>query len=409
MCCRKKSNAIIRATIFIGTVFVLLSCLGERADESGATDEGIKAVVKANNQFAFEFYRKLAGEKERENIFFSPYSISTAYAMLYEGARGGTAEEIRSVFGFPEDDNLRRPAVGAIYNRLNPRNQVYELETANALWIKEEIEVLPKYIDVVEKFYLGLTKYIDFESDPEKARKTINEWVEEQTKGLIEGLFDEDMIHDGVAFVLTNAIYFKGYWGNEFDEDHTEDEMFRIADEESVEVPMMRTDEEEEYGYYEDKDVQVLELPYKGDRLSMVVILPKDEDLVSLEETITHEAFENWREEIRVQNVHVYLPRFELTTKYTEMDDYLSEMGMPSAFLSHANFAGISKADLYIGATVHGASILVEEAGTKAAAATGIRLESMFPVFRADHPFLFFIKEKETGHLLFLGRVLDPS
>ncbi len=388
-----------------------------KADDSGATVEGIEVVEKANNEFALKLYSKLAKDNEGENLFFSPYSISTALAMTYEGAESKTAEEIREVFGFPEEDDARRPAMAALYNRLNPENPEYELKTANALWIQDSFKILNDFTDTIERYYVGSAKNVDFEGDTEKSRETINDWVAQKTNDIINELFPEGSITPLTRLVLTNAIYFKGDWVMEFDEDLTEDSPFRVNDTTTVDVPMMRSIERK-YGYYEDDSVQILELGYKGDRLSMLVILPEDEDLASLEETISLEKVSEWREGIVERDLNIYLPKFKLDTKY-DLKKQLDSLGMPLAFTppsqNGADFSGITgKRDLFVGAIVHDAFISVDEVGTEAAAATGVemRLEMAMegpPVFRANRPFLFLIQEKESGNILFLGRVINPS
>lgn len=386
------------------------------ADADGATVEGIRNVEEASNKFAWEMYSEIS--EEGENLLFSPYSISTALSMTYEGAKGDTAEEIKEVLGIPEKDDVRQPAIAAIYNRLNPEEPEYEWGVANSVWIEEEYEALSEFIDTLERFYVAKAENLDFQSEPEASRVEINEWVKEKTNDLIEELFVEGSITVDTRLVIANAIHFKGEWMTGFEEEYTKEEEFHIDEENVVEVPMMQG--EEEYGYYENDEVQILEMDYKGEELSMLFFLPKDKNLHSLEEDISLEEIDEWREEIEERKVSVYLPKFEMDTSY-DLEEYLQNLGITSAFSKEADFTGMheeGEEELMIDDIVHDAFLSVDEEGTEAAAATGVEFqpvsadmedEEELPIFRADHPFLFLLQEKESGHILFLGRMIDPS
>ncbi len=386
------------------------------ADEEGVTPEGKESLVDANNKFALNFYNEIYEDEEGENIFFSPYSIFTALSITYEGSRGETAEEIKNVFGFPKEDDVRRPGMAAIYNRLNPESAKYEMKTANSLWIQDDYQVLDEFKNTVINFYGGEVSNVDFVSDSNKAREEINDWVAKKTNDIIEDLFPEGSLSELTRLVIANAIYFKGSWDVEFDEENTRKEDFYVSEEETVEVPMMRN-LGEEYGYFENDLLQVLEMKYEGDETSMLVFLPREVGLSSLEDSISLEQIKEWKEEINNREVNVYFPKFEMNTDY-KLNNYLSNLGMPAAFTppsaeDGADFSGMSgKRDLYIHSVVHDAFIAVDEEGTEAAAATGVEIgiESYTPIseFRADRPFLFLIQETESGNILFLGRVVNP-
>jgi serpin B len=381
------------------------------ADDEGVTPEGVKAVEDANNEFALKIYKEVIKE-EKENIFISPYSISTALAIVYEGAREETAEEIVSVFGFPEGDSVRRSAVASIYNRLNTENDNYEMKTANALWVQEDYNLLPTFTEATERFYGGLARNIDFGKDPEKAREIINSWVAEKTNDIIDELFPENSFSDLTRLVITNAIYFKGDWEDEFDEEETTESDFHINSDETVQVEMMQK-RDGEYRYYEDELVQVLEMPYKGEEVLMTVILPRENDLSAIENSITLEKIKTFGTKAYKQEVDVYLPKFEFDTDY-QLNNYLQSLGMTRSFGGDADFSGMNgDRSLFIGKVVHSAYIKVDEKGTEAAAATGVVMElTSMPEekkqFKADHPFIFIIQEK-TGNILFMGRVVNPT
>ena len=222
----------------------------------------INNVVDANNRFALDYYSKLK-DKDSNNIFFSPFSISSALAMTYEGAKGQTAEEIQSVFYFPEDSDSRRKEYSAIFDEINKKDKEYKLSNANALWAQDDYQFLKDYFDNVEKYYGGKVTNLDFKKDPEGSRVTINNWVEKQTENKIKNLISFGGINTETKLILTNAIYFKGEWVKQFNKDNTKEENFRTYKDGIVKAQMMqRTDEKAIFNYTEDSNLQILEMPY---------------------------------------------------------------------------------------------------------------------------------------------------
>jgi len=401
--------------IIIGGIFVFREGIVS-LPESKPKLSDIKNVVDANNQFALDYYSKLKS-KDSGNIFFSPFSISSAFVMTYEGAKSETAEEMRSVFYFPEDSNLRRTEYASIFDELNKGDKKYKLSSANALWAQQDYQFSKDYFDNVEKYYSGKATNLDFKKDPEGSRITINSWVENQTNEKIKDLIPSGLINTMTKLVLTNAIYFKGEWVQEFNQEDTKEENFYITPEETVKVDMMRRlDEEAEFPYYETADLQILEMPYSGEETSMLVLLPEEDNLEEVEKQLTGENLVIWQENLKKQRVKVYFPKFKLETKYF-LKPFLGQMGMPTAFTEAADFSGMTgKRDLMIAEVIHQAFVEVDEKGTEAAAATGVVMEMtampaepVIPVFRADRPFIFLIQEKETGSILFMGRVVNPA
>jgi len=397
-----------------------------KADDVGSTPQGIQQVVNANNQFAFELYSEL-DKSEQGNIFYSPYSISAALAMTYEGAKGQTADEMKSVFHFPES-NILRPNFAAIYNKINGEHNAYELKTGNALWVQQDYKFLEDYTSRVEKYYGGKVANLDFKQETEKSRQTINSFIEQQTNNKIKDLIPKGMLNPMTRLVLTNAIYFKGTWKWEFDKSDTQEQDFKITPTNIVKTPMMyMKPDKARFNYANLENLQVLELPYKGDKISMLILLPKqgeDYDYKTGKRIVSNYTLKDIDLSVQKLNEYkaqmketkldaLYLPKFEFDAKYS-MKDTLSTMGMPTAF-GAADFSGMNgKINLQISQVIHQAFIKVDEQGTEAAAATavGMQLESAaMPrnVFRADHPFIFIIQEKETGNILFMGRVTDPT
>lgn len=378
-------------------------------DDSQSTPETLEEVVNANNQFALELYSNLSQEKG--NVFFSPYSISTALAMTYEGARDETAEEMANVFHFAENKTIRQSSFAAIYNKLNKKDAEYKLHTANALWAQDDYYFLDNYKNTIEQYYGGKITNLDFVRDAENSRKTINNWVEEQTNDKIKDLLPQGSINGMTRLVLTNAIYFKGKWVMEFEKKKTRDSDFWTTPETKIQVPMMRrTDKNAKFNYAETDEVQVLEMVYKGEDISMLVLLPKNKTINELELSV--EKIEEWKSMLRNQRVDVYFPKFKFEKSYP-LKNNLQNMGMPTAFSENADFSGMDGSkNLFISDVFHKAYVDVDEEGTEAAAATavviGLTSMPMNKLFKADHPFIFMIQEKNTGSILFMGRVSNP-
>ena len=386
-------------------------------------------VVQGNNHFALELYRKLCGRDG--NLFFSPYSISTALAMTYAGARETTAEQMAEALRLPTSAkvlaDMKAPgepmtqeefaeAFGEIAKDLRGRGgqEKYELRVANALWGQKDYAFLHSFIEQVEAAYAGKLEDVDFVTAAEKARQTINAWVEKQTNGKIKDLISQGVLDAMTRLVLTNAIYFKGNWATQFKEARTREAPFTLADGGTVQTPMMN--QRESFGYAETDTLQVLEMPYVGKELSMVILLPKKmSGLGALERQLSAEHLAQWLDPLAQREVVVSIPKFKMTDKFS-LGPVLASMGMPLAFSREADFSGMTGGrDLYISSVIHQAYVDVNEEGTEAAAATAVtmRLTSIgpdrTPIFRADHPFIFMIRDTVSGGILFLGRVMNPQ
>jgi len=395
---------------------------GEGTASPDDVAESISNVTDGNNRFALDLYRQISSDPAYagRNIFFSPYSISSALAITYEGARGTTADEIRSVLSLPADDAVRRQGFAALNAALNRGSDNYTLHIANALWAEETYRFLPDYTETAERWYGANVTNLDFVSDAEGSRETINRWVEEKTEDRIRDLLPPGSIDSITRLVITNAIYFKGDWVREFNPDETTDEEFRVSPEKTVTVPMMhRTDEEAIYPYTETDTLQVLEMPYAHGNetgISMIVLLPKDGNLTALEETLDADTIAELRNSLVEQRVRVVFPKFRLETGYT-LSQILADMGMPAVFSADADLSGMDGTDmLFVNEVYHKAFVDVNEEGTEAAAATGVVVSlkgapggDTTPVFRADHPFVFLIVDKDNGTILFAGRVVNPE
>ena len=417
----KRILVLLAAIIFSANLSAM-----DNAAEKENMDK--KIIVDGNNEFALDLFAKLQSTKG--NLFFSPYSISTALAMTYAGARNQTESQMAEVLHFPVSANRRMDSsskslpdrqqfpkeFGKIIKDLNNRGQkgAYTLTVANALWGQKDYGFLEEFLELIESSYDGRLNEVDFIRAAENARETINAWVEKKTNGKIKNLISQGVLNAMTRLVLTNAIYFKGNWAKQFKEDRTQDAPFTLANGNKINVAMMN--QKADFGYMETDTFQALEMPYVDQELSMVILLPKKSDALNeFEKTLTLENLTQWLTKIHKREVVVFVPKFKMTSQFS-LASVLKSMGMEDAFSSNADFSGINgKRDLFISAVIHKAYVEVNEEGTEAAAATGVvmRLTSVgpapIPVFRADHPFLFLIRDNLTGSILFIGRVVNPK
>ncbi|MBN1827134.1 MAG: serpin family protein [Candidatus Eisenbacteria bacterium] len=373
----------------------------------------VETVVEANNRFALDLYGAL---KNREgNLFFSPFSISTALAMTCAGARNETADEMESALHFDVVQDNLHASYGALVESIDRGSTTggYRLSTANRLWGQAGYHFLDEFLATCANDYHAPMDTLDFVADPESARVTINDWVEEKTEGKIEDLLQPGTIHDLIRLVLTNAIYFKGDWLYQFDETETVSRPFHLSGGGETFAPFMS--QREGFGYLQGDGFAALEMLYVGEDLSMLVFLPDERDgLGEIEAQLTHENLESWIASLDTRTVDVFLPSFTFTTTFALVPE-LAELGIEDAFIpGAADFSGIDGTrELFIGDVIHKAFVQVNEEGTEAAAATAVTVDASsipdYPVFRADHPFLFLILDRVTGSILFLGRVDDPT
>jgi serpin B len=394
----------------------------------------VAAVAAGNTQFTLKLYDQLNDEKG--NLFLSPYSISTALAMTYAGARGETETEMAKALQFPsfpdkEGGPLGRERIHAGFSDLKlglreaQKKGDVQLSIANALWPQKSYAFRPEYLNLIERDYDSVGKPLDY-SNGEKTRGIINRWVEQETNDKIKDLIPSGVLDALTRMVLTNAIYFKGDWQAQFKEKSTREMPFKVGPTKTVKVPMMY--QKGNFGYYQDADVQVLEMPYKGDKVSMFVLLPnqgggqpfrrpanpapKKKTLGDIEKMLSPAKLSEWLGKVRRTKVDTWFPKFKMISQFS-LSDKLQALGMKKAF-GDADFSGMDGSKrLYLSAVLHKAFVEVNEEGTEAAAATAVVFRTrsarpMGPRFRADHPFLFLIRDKATGSVLFLGRYAEP-
>lgn len=375
-----------------------------------------KEIIAGNNLFSFDLYHQLKIESNG-NLFYSPFSISTALAMTYAGASSRTAEQMRKVLYFGEGESFHE-GYKKIIRGLKYEDEC-KLQLANGLWAQKDYVFHKSYLDRIRSSYNPELKNVDFEKETERenARLDINQWVEKKTEDKIKNLLNPADLSPDTKLVLVNAIYFYGAWSQPFMKHLSDEKSFYLSGKEKVTFPFMNG--KSGYKYYEDEAIKALELPYNRNQASLIILLPRGiDDINKLEEKFDYQYYNDVTSAMMYQEVSVSIPKFKLEAK-VNLEEKLSDMGMPDAFKPFiSDFSAMSPAaDLYISKVIHQAFINLDEAGTEAAAATAVvmvKVTSAKPVdivkeFRADHPFLFVIRDNSTGSILFMGKMMNPA
>ena len=395
-----------------------------RAAEVPATATSDRAeAARGNNAFAIELYGRLRNQSG--NLFFSPESISTALAMTYAGARADTAAEMAKTMHFTMPPGHLHPAMGELLRDRNAAHDGYQLKEADALWVQTGYSLLPEFIKLNKDNYEADLDHVDFINGTEASRQTINIWVEKRTENKIRELLQPGSLDRDTRLVLTNAIYFKGDWEVQFKKEDTKNEDFRLFAGRAIKTPLMHITRG--FNYFDGVSFQALEIPYKKKELSMIVLLPKAmEGLSAFEQSLTPAKMQQLVRQLwPAGTVIVTMPKFKMEAQF-RLKDTLIAMGMKKAFdMKMADFSGIASREtmqrdgnLSISAVIHKAYVDVNEEGTEAAAATAVTVITLAArptpptppiIFRADHPFMFLIRDNRSGSILFIGRVTNPS
>jgi len=388
-------------------------------DTSPSVNQGnLTALVDGDNAFAFDLYQVL--KQTGGNLFYSPYSISEALAMAYAGARGETEKDMAQALSFTLSQDRLHPAFDSLDLQLKQRGQgaqgtngtAFRLDVANAIWGQKDYQFLSQYLDVLAQNYGVGLRIVDFIKQTEQARVTINQWVSDQTQGKIKDLIPPGGINDMTRLVLTNAVYFNAAWQYPFNKEATSDGPFYLLDGSNVTVPMMK--QTESFGYTEGANYEAVELPYSGQELSMVILLPKAGQFEAFENSLDADLVKTIIGELKTCQVSLTMPKFEYDSSFG-LKQALSTLGMGVAFTPDADFSGMNGGhDLLIQDVLHKAFVSVDEAGTEAAAATGVIVGiTAIPAQQAqvtiNRPFLFLIRDISTGSIIFVGRVLNPA
>jgi serpin B len=388
-----------------------------RVEAPSVDNTDLDQQVAGNHAFALDLLQALS-EAEDGNLFYSPYSISIALAMTYAGARGETEREMAQTLHFILPQDRLHPAFNALDQALASRGKSgsgeenrFQLNMANAIWGQVGYEFLSEFLDVLAENYGAGLRLLDFGADPEAARQVVNEWISDETEEKIEDMIPQGVLDAATRLVLANAIYFNAQWAHPFQEASTHNGLFQLLDGEQVEVPMMS--QNETYRYAEGSGYQVVELPYVGNEVSMVIFLPEKGHFEDFERSLDAQKLEQVLAGLEPRAVALSMPKFEYESSFS-LSEQLIGMGMPSAFGGGADFSGMDGSlQLCIKEVLHKAFVSVDEIGTEAAAATVVVLvEKGIPESEVemaiDHPFIFMIRDMETGTILFVGRVINP-
>ncbi len=368
-------------------------------------------LANSINAFGFDLWSKLS---TKGNLVLSPYSVGTALAMTYGGAKARTADQMASVLHLldatPENT---LPEFGQLNNeiRLASMTPAIQLRSVNQLFADRRYTFNNDYLSSIDEAFLSTVELMDFRQ-PEECRLGINKQVAKHTGNRIVDLLPPSTITTDTRLVLVNAVYFLANWLRKFEEKHTKYESFKLESGDTTGVRMMKH-ESTKHLYGETDDVQLVELPYDGNDFSMLIVLPRQENgLSDIERSIDINKLTTWRRAISTRTINLHLPKYELSPDTMDLAVPLKTLGMTDAFSGAADFTGIATDRFWIGSAVSKSFIRVNESGTEAAAATAVTMARSIapeiPEFRADHPFLFFIQENSTGLILFMGRVSNP-
>jgi serpin B len=385
---------------------------------------GPQSFAEDNNDFAVAMYGQL--RQRPGNIVFSPFSIRTALGMAQAGARDETEAQMREALCISSSDETLHAAFAETVERLNAAGGgEYEMTVANSLWGQDGTPLQPGFLDLIARHYRGAMNLVDFRRGAEAARKTMNQWVEDKTRKKVRELIPSGAVDAVTRLVLVNAVYFKGKWMLQFRKAATRDEPFHVEGGGKVQASLMH--QREEVKYLQAGGYQAVDLVYRGGDLSMLVLLPDRKDgLRDLENTLSARLLHDCVAQMRTREIKLFLPRFQITWGTVDVRDQFAALGMPLPFTRlQADFSGINghkpphEDSLFISAIYHKALVETSEEGTEAAAATAVVMRPRaalrpskpppVPIFRADHPFLFAIRDRKSGTILFLGRMADPT
>ncbi|MCK5064974.1 MAG: serpin family protein [Candidatus Fermentibacteraceae bacterium] len=402
---------------------IVLSCSAEEnlsiPEAQTITDtQAVQELISGNNDFAMDLYKEVCRIHVSDNIFLSPYSISSALGMTYAGARGETAAEMAEVLHFTlpvEAINRAFYSLSATLSSGDPiraeSGDPFTLSISNGLWVQDGFNLLDEYVDEITEYYCAAVRNLDFVDDPDHSRETINNWVAENTMDRIQNLIPPGVLNDETRVVLTNAVYFKASWLKPFDERSTSDAQFLLADGSAIEAPMMS--QTDHFRFVSTEGCSAVELDYAAGNASMLILLP-DGDIEEFQQNFDAGMLESIRRRLSSVRVSLSMPKFEFS-RSLQLSQILRTLGLEFALGSGADFSGITgNPDLFISEVLHKAFVKVDEAGTEAAAATavvmGLTAMPEEPIeMNINRPFLFFILDRDSGSIVFMGRIMDPS
>jgi serpin B len=418
---RRAAGAVLLGVSFVaalslaacGTaVKVEVADMGKhRVEPPASAQSDVAGLAAGDTAFALDLFR--AVRSDSNNVVSSPYSISTALAMAYAGARGQTEKEMAAVLHFTLSPDRLHPAFNQLGRSLNSASSSakdgFELTTANSLWGQRDAAFAPDFLQLLVEQYGSPLRKVDFVQATEPARQAINQWVEEQTKNKIKDLLPQGSLDTSTRLVLANAIYFKAKWASPFKHESTQPGTFHAQ---SGDVTAQMMHQGSSFGYAKEEGFQAVQLPYKGDRFSMIALLP-DGNLADAVKSLTPESLSRVVGSLAPTGLELEMPKWTYDSGF-QLKDALTALGMPHAF-ENADFSGMGgKEPLAISDVYHKAFVAVDEEGTEAAAATGVVMGATAAApppqkLVLDRPFLYLIYDNDTASILFLGQVMDPS
>ena len=407
-------NTRILILIIVITLAIIAAIIAPVALYSSDNNENGKKILEENNalnsnDFGFKFYRHMSDSDD--NLFFSPISIDIVFAIIYEAAQGDTRENMNQLFDFEPDSEKRQLSYSNTIESLNQKDQDFELNVKNGIWVSDSYELNPEYVEIVTNDYAATSKNVDFVSN--HGVETINQWVKENTKGKIDRIFEDNSTGPLTLMAATNAVYFNGLWEKQFPAGMTHERKFFVTPENTEMVDMMKI-KNQNFNYYEDDAVKIVEMPYKGNKASMYLLQSVEmHQLKQIESNLTQSYFNELKSKLSEKIVSVIMPKFSMEMHYN-LSEILTEMGMTYPFSRElADLGGMADyPNIFIDEAVHKTAIDLHELGTEAAAATGVmaELQSGSPyTFYGNHPFVYIIQDHETDQILFMGRFVNPE
>lgn len=368
-------------------------------------------IIESNNKFSFDIYKEL--KNSNENFIFSPASITSAMAMTYAGSKNNTLTEISNTFYFNNNlSEFHKDFYNLSQFSIKKSNNI-QFYNANSIWIQKDMELKSEYLKINKQYYSTSAILTDFKNNHELSRKNINNWVEKNTQNKITNLLKPSSIDNSTRLVLVNALYFKGAWKKQFKKDNNSIEVFQIGKSDFVDRTFMKT--EINSWYYQDKYTEIIDIPYSDKKYSLMIILPKSyKKLKKVEKKFNYDYYLNYTQNKKKKRIKLTIPKFNIETDF-DLNKTLEKMGIKDAFNSSADFTGITESEkLYISNVVHKATIIVNEEGTEAAAATAVimRKTSMLiesVEFKANRPFIYILRNNENNCIYFMGKILDPE
>jgi serpin B len=393
--------------------------LEQRFGYAEMKDSPLRQLARDNATFGMSLYSQIS--KNPGNVFFSPYSISEAFALLYAGTKGETAAELENTLHITLRDSSLHTAYRDMLNEFDEYKALTggsgdtlktRIDVANGLWAQNGFPLRDDFVSTVRDYHRSELASLDFAGAPEQSRTTINEWISDRTQGMIKNMLSPASLKNKTSLVMANAIYFEAQWQQQFTIGSTKQGDFHRLDNSTVTTPLMS--QQSSYGYTEQTDWQAAEILYNEIPMTMLIILPRPGKFSEVEQMLTGKFLSSLVDSLRSERLELTIPKFKFTSPTLDLKESFANLGLKTVFTEKADLSGISTRQLILDNVYHKATVTVDEEGTKAGAATALRLFTGRPIdnpieFTADRPFIFLIRDLKSQAVLFMGRVVDPS